>query len=245
MFHLKRARPFALVSTVVASATVVGGCVSDSSGPEMLTVAAEHYAQAFDAAMEVARHAGMPATLRDRRAGVIETEAHVAGSVLEPWRTDNATLDQAVENTLAYQRRRARFEFMPSPLAGSTSASDTPATGPLAGPDLINTAQQPTDLTEMSGDLELRVWVFIERADVPGMRRSTWTRSKTTQSLLVYPEGMKERQKGTVINWVPVARDPDYEQRLLRQVQEKVRAEPAAARANEQGQVEPSKSALR
>jgi hypothetical protein len=208
------------LSAGAMAAILGGGCVSDSSGPEVLTVSAAEYPQAFDAAAEVARRAGMPAALRDRRGGVIETQPNVAGSVLEPWRADNASLDQAVENTVAYQRRRARFEFAP---AGATPAGESPpsSTQPLPGPDVIGAGEETTvDLSQVQGNLDLRVWVFIERADVPGVRRSTWTRSKTTQSMLVYPEGMKERPKGIVINWRPVARDPDYERRLLREVHE-------------------------
>ncbi len=218
MMHRDGCNSLLLTPTaIVWMALATGGCVSNSSGPEVITVSAADYPQAFDAAAEVARHSGMPTTLRDRRGGVIETQPNVAGSVLEPWRSDNASLDQAVENTVAYQRRRARFEFMP---AGAAPTGEHPTTQPLTGPDMISAEQPSLDLSQAAGELELRVWVFIERADVPGMRRSTWTRSKTTQSLLVYPEGMKERTKGIVINWMPVARDPDYERRLLREVQE-------------------------
>jgi hypothetical protein len=192
------------------------GCASDSSGPEVLTLSATNYQQAFDAAVEAARRAGMSAALRDRRGGVIETQANVAGSILEPWRTDNASLGQAVENTLAYQRRRARFEFAP---AGFTPLGEAPPDQPLTGPDVINAEQPPVDLSQAQGDLELRVWVYVERAHISGVRRSTWTRSKTTQTQLVYPEGMRERARGTVINWTPVARDTDYERRLLHDVE--------------------------
>ena len=46
----------------------------------------------------------------DMDEGVIETQPDIATSILEPWGNDNATLGQATENTLAFQRRRARFE---------------------------------------------------------------------------------------------------------------------------------------
>ena len=135
---------------------------------------------------------------------------------MNPGRGDNASLEQAVENTVAYQRRRARFEFA---RAGFVPPDEITTTQPLAGPDVVNAQQAPLDLTAEGGDLELRVWVYIERATVPGQRRSTWTRSKTTQTQLVYPEGMKDR-RGVTVNWTPVARDSDYERRLLRHVQE-------------------------
>ncbi len=204
------------MTVVIVTILAVAGCASPAAGPEVLTIASADYAAAFDAAVEAARRDGMPTVLRDRRGGVIETQPRVAGSILEPWRGDNASLDQAFENTVAYQRRRARFEFAP---AGFVPPDEIATTQPLAGPDVVNAQQTPLDLTAGSGDLELRVWVYIERASVPGQRRSTWTRSKTTQTQLVYPEGMKDR-KGLVTTWTPAARDRDYERRLLQRVQE-------------------------
>lgn len=206
----------AAMSVVIAAILVCAGCASPPAGPEVLTIASADYAAAFDAAVEAARRDGMPAVLRDRRSGVIETQPRVAGSILEPWRGDNASLDQGLENTVAYQRRRARFEFAP---AGFVAPDEITTTQPLPGPDVVNAQQAPLDLTAGSGDLELRVWVYIERASVPGQRRSTWTRSKATQTQLVYPEGMKDR-KGIAMTWTPAARDPDYERRLLQHVKE-------------------------
>ena len=206
----------AAMAVVVTAVLVAAGCASAPPGPEVLTVTAADYAAAFDAAVEAARRDGMPAVLRDRRGGVIETTPRVAGSILEPWRGDNASLEQAVENTVAYQRRRARFEFA---RAGFVPPDEITTTQPLAGPDVVNAQQTPLDLTAETGELELRVWVYVERASMPGQRRSTWTRAKTTQAQLVYPEGMKDR-RGVTVNWTPAARDPDYERRLLRHVQE-------------------------
>lgn len=205
-----------ILTAITVVMLTLGGCVSNSNGPELLTIPAADYNQAFEAAVEAARKQGLASALRDRRGGVIETSARMAGSVLEPWRTDNASFDQALENTIAYQRRRARFEFVP---AGYQPPDDSTATDLLEGPDVLNAEQDLLDLTAVTGELELRVWVFVERATIPGIRRSTWTRSKNTQTLLVYPEGMVKEKKAVTVNWQPVARDPDYERRLLRQVQ--------------------------
>lgn len=188
-----------------------------------MTIHANDYAATFDAAVESARRHGLPAALRDRRGGVIDTQTRMAGSILEPWRSDNESLDQAFENTVSYQRRRARFEFAPAGFNPSVADESRP----LTGPDVVNAQETPVDLTAAEGDLELRVWVYLERATIPGQRRSTWTRSKTTQATLAYPEGMDDR-KNTQVIWTPVARDSDYERRLLAGVQ-KVLAEQAAA----------------
>lgn len=210
IMHVRLARWITLVALCVA-----GGCSTSSEGPDYLRVAVADYPAAFDAAVESARLEGLSASLRDRRGGVIETLPQVAGSVLEPWRTDNASLDQGLENTIAYQRRRARFEFAP---VGSISPADDSRGSSLSGPDHLS-AGATHDLTQAVGDLEVRVWVYIERAHIPGMQRSTWTRSKTSQAVLVYPEGVTTR-RGVTVLWTPVARDLAYERRLLGRVQQ-------------------------
>jgi hypothetical protein len=182
-----------------------------------VTLDSPQYAAAFDAAVESARRHGMPAVVRDRRAGVIETEARIAGSLLEPWRTDHASVEQAAENTLAFQRRRARFEFSTAEFGRRID----PAEPRQAGPDVLGTEPSAGDLTQTQGSLELRVWVFIERAQTPGLRRSTWTRSATTSTRIIDPNGDQSRGSGTV--WAPLTRDKDYERRLLAEVEGSLR----------------------
>lgn len=196
--------PSTMATGLLAMGMWLGGC-RQSAGPEMLAISGPQYALAFDAAVDAARAQGMPATLRDRRSGVIETESRIAGSLLEPWRTDNASLNQTLENTLALQRRRARFEFTP---LGLNPASDQVPTQP---------SEPHLDLSQHEGDLVLRVWVFVERAHNAGLRRSTWSRSKTTISQLAVPEGESGLPAGQF--WTPVARDLAYERRLMEQVQ--------------------------
>ncbi len=210
------------------------GC-APAKGPEVLTVSAAEYQQAFDTALDVSRREGMPAALRDRRGGVIETDPRIAGSVIEPWRTDNASFGQAVENTVNFQRRRARFEFArvgfnpqqqpPPTQPQSTPPQSTqpqsiqpPATQPIA--DVVGTNQPEIDLTNDPGPFELRVWVYVERAHTFGVRRSTWSRSKTSVSHIIVPEGEAPVPAGAV--WTPVERDEAYERRLLAMIQDRL-----------------------
>jgi hypothetical protein len=197
---------------VLACVAMVGCAGSPGLGPEVLLVESARYEAAFDAAVAAARDQGLPAVLRDRRSGVIETDARIAGSLIEPWRTDNESLAQARENTLAFQRRRARFEFSP---AGFQPPESDAASG---------SARAEHDLTRIEGQLELRVWVFVERAHNPGVRRSTWTRKATTETALVVPEG--ERGIPAGMQWTPITRDPAYERRLLAAVEEALAAPP-------------------
>lgn len=201
--------PKCAVAALVISG-LLSGCAT-SQGPAFLTIQAEVYADAFDAAVEAAAVVGLTPIVRDRRSGVIETEPRIAGSVFEPWRDDNASFAQAIENTITFQRRRARFEFTP---AGFRPRE--PAEASLTGPDLFALHGAEVDLSRLAGPLELRVWVYVERAYSPGRRRSTWTRAKSTRSRIVPTpddEALPRRY------WTPVRRDEAYERRLLAAVQ--------------------------
>jgi hypothetical protein len=134
------------------------GCAAQRP-PEVLRIDAARYQQAFDAALETARRHGMPPALRDRRGGIIETQAVLAASWLEPWRSDASR-----ESTVTMERRRVRFEFV---------AADPPAV--------------VRDLLEYQGAIELRVWVVVDRAYSPGVRRDTWSRALTTRATITRP----------------------------------------------------------
>ena len=196
------------------------GCAT-SQGPDFLSIDSQTYSDAFDAAVEAARVAGLPPIVRDRRSGLIETEPRIAGSVLEPWRTDNASFTQTIENTITFQRRRARFEFAPV-----IFQPNQPSDAPLTGPDLFGTQEAEVDLTRHTGPLELRVWVYVERSYSPGLRRSTWTRAKTTRTRIVPAE-----DDGTLPSryWTPVHRDEAFERRLLAAVQSALAQRPEAS----------------
>lgn len=188
---------------VLACCLAAGGCAT-SAGPAYLTIDSTAYAQAFDAAIAAARANDMPPALRDRRLGVIETTPSIAGSILEPWRSGNASLDQAMENTVVLQRRRARFEFTPATIRDAATG------GP---PDLLGLSGPPADLTSFEGAVELRVSVIIERAYSPGIRRSTWSGSGTSHAVIRRPASDPEAT--TKSFWAPVARDTAFEKRLL------------------------------
>ncbi len=207
-------------SALTATVVVLCGCGA-APGPRSLTIQAGDYAKAFDAAVEAAREAGLPAVYRDRRSGLVETAALPGGSILEPWTTDNPTLGAALESTIAYQRRRARFEFRPEGAPG--------AAPPPPAPDLLAVGPPPADLTQQGGPLVLEVRVVLERAYSAGIRRDTWSRALTTRARIIHAG---ERDDPDF--WTPVARDGDFERRLLARVREKLerrmpREAPAAA----------------
>lgn len=183
------------------------GCAS-SDGPEFLTINAATYHQAFDTAVEAARKAGFTSTVKNRRSGIIETDPKTSGSLIDPWQGGISSWDQVVENTISHQRRRARFEFVP---VGFKPSNDSQ--GLADEPDLFDADQMELDLTRATGSIELRVWVYIERAHAPGRRRSTWTRAKSTRMKVV--PGNKNEKPIPNQYWTPVQRDQAFERRLL------------------------------
>lgn len=199
----------------------------------MLSVPPNEYQSMFDAAVDTAREHGMPPLVRDRRGGIIETSPAIAGSLFEPWRGDNAGLGQTIENTVAFQRRRARFEFVQISGLSKTQVEES-------GGDAI-------DLTKTSPPLQLQVSVFVERANSPGIRRGTWSRSQTTRNDFVGDlerrsrrdrkeedfwgdgEGAEDlrhepdvRGRQQALFWTPIYRDSAYEQLLLEGVRDKL-----------------------
>jgi len=184
----------------------LGACAT-SQGPAYLTIESALYEQAFDAAMAASRSNDMPPTMRDRRAGLIDTKPTIAGSILEPWRGGNASLDQAMENTVVFQRRRARFEFTPRSFREPTVGGE---------PDLLGLSGPRLDLTTFEGPIELRVWVVVERSYSPGIRRDMWSRSNETRAVVTRPA--TNPGVPTTDFWTPVTRDTAFERRLLAEV---------------------------
>ena len=204
-------RGFALA--VIASILPVAGCAT--SGPDRLEIEGRQYTAAYDAALEATRRAGMPAIVSDRAGGAIEGRPRIAGSIVEPWRVDNSSGEQWVENSLHKQRRRVRFEFLPVDFTTVESAGEGELIGPPlpgSGDDLMRTV----DLAGFDGPIEVRAWVWVEREQRPDIQRSTWTRRGRTYATnpleTVEPDDGTTRSRGT---WTPVGRDVAMERRLL------------------------------
>jgi hypothetical protein len=192
------------------------GCHT-STGPDVLLLDSSQYAVVFDAAVAAARQDGMNPVLKDRRSGVISTEPAVAGSFVEPWKPDPSTSRQGLENTLSLQRRSARFEFLPAqniPVPGRDNAV-------LVGPNLLSPSGQ--DLTTYDGELELRVWVYVERKYTQGVQRGTWTLQSESITQIMPAQEPWEQVPGEF--WAPISRDVAREQQLLGAVETSLQQE--------------------
>ncbi|MDZ4830204.1 MAG: hypothetical protein SGJ09_08420 [Phycisphaerae bacterium] len=206
----------------------IGGCEStpksgDGIAPVVVTIDRMNYAKAFDAAVALASDRGMPADLRDRDAGVIETRAKVAGSVIEPWDWPRGETIASIEGTISYQRRRARFEFTPSGFRPTLQAEDAPLFGQRTPGTVTSDASGAVDLTTYDGPIDLRVWVYVEQAFTPGLQRSTWTFSQTsfsTNPLKNEPMGDGTTRDRSI--WTPVERDEVMERMFLEEIQSRL-----------------------
>ncbi|MFB0987088.1 MAG: hypothetical protein QMB94_12380, partial [Phycisphaerales bacterium] len=88
-------------------------------------------------------------------------------------------------------------------------------------PGSIEGEMRLTDLTTFEGPVELRVWVYVERAHRSGVRSNTWSRvgrSYSTNPLeTISPDDGTTRSP---VLWTPVGRDQAMERRLLAEVQQ-------------------------
>jgi hypothetical protein len=164
---------------------------------------------------------------RSRELGVIETAPRTAGSLVEPWRTDNAGFEDMLAHTVNFERRRARFEFMPegfaAPIPEPSQASKGPA---VPGSDA---AEGRFGLLESNGRIEMRTWVFVDRSFRPNQSFGRWTLGETRYST----DPTQARQPGDdatqiATEWTPIGRDVPYEQRLLRRIGELLATQPPA-----------------
>jgi hypothetical protein len=149
----------------------------------------------------------------DRSLGVIETDARAAGSLLEPWRTDNASMQESVAHTVNFERRRARFEFVPEPFELPVPQPSAPSAGAaLPGSER---AEGRVDLVAWKGPIQMRTWVMLDREFIPNQQIGRWTlgESRTSQDP-TQARDPKDTSTRTPGQWTPIGRDVQYERRL-------------------------------
>ena len=194
----------------------LAGCAAPPV-PPVLAFDRADYERVFEAAIESAREDGLEPVVADRDLGVIETAPRTAGSLLEPWRTDNADVEEMVAHTVNFERRRARFEFVPEGFAVPAPDPRGPSVGPaIPGSDR---AEQRFDLMKAGGRIELRAWVYVDRAFLPNQSFGRWTLGETRYSTDP-TQARRPDDPATAINtqWTPIGRDEPYEQRLMQRI---------------------------
>lgn len=205
--------------TMMPCIAALAGCLA-TDGPRALTVASSQYPAAFDAAIAAAREQGFKPVVVDRTTGIVETDARHAGTLLEPWRVDNDGLGQSAANTLVKTRRRVRIEFTPQGWSPPPLSVD----GTLKGPALPGSATDMArfDLQAWSGEIDMRVWVFLEQSSEPGVNLSSYSASLESRYTEVRGDGQTPTdQNGApapVTVWNPVGRDEAYERTIGRAI---------------------------
>lgn len=222
-------REFGAIAATVAIGSLVGcestpAPVAYEEGPEptVLSIAAASYPEAFRAAHATLSDAGFRPELEDRDGGLIESRPLPGGSLLEPWAWADGDPWNGLADTVAWQRRVARFEFVPLEFR-------TADAGEVDRPDLPGMTA-PRDLARHDGPIEVRVWVFVERAFKPDLRRSDWTFQLTTTASNPKRTGSSETG-GDPSRWTPIGRDPALEVRLRDRLGERLASAPPSGPA--------------
>lgn len=187
----------------------------------MIVVPRSRYSELFEAACEAAREERLSPEIADRQSGAIQTSPRPAGSLVEPWTWHELTAGEVIEGTLAFERRRAYFEFVPTGFRPVARDAATPLTGPaLPGSDRA----APVSVESGEGELELRVSVSVERQFRPGFQGSPYTRSMSGFSRDAAAPRQGEEGGAAVLRdrsvWTPVARDERLERVLVARIRE-------------------------
>lgn len=187
----------------------------------MLAFPRSDYARVFEAALESARADGLQPVVVDQELGVIETDARITGSVVQPWRTDDDGIQDLLAHTVNFERRRARFEFVPEVFDLPTPTADQRSIA-AALPGSLR-ADARLDLLQVTGTIEMRAWVYVDRGFMPNQRIGRWTLQETTYSR--DPSEVQDSQDESTripTEWTPIGRDVPYEQRLMRRIREEL-----------------------
>ncbi len=210
---------------IAAAILVVLACAgcAKPTGPSALSFDSKDYAAVFDAAVECARVDKLQPTVVDRDLGVIETGPRNAGSLFEPWRTDNSGIEEGFDHTVNFERRRARIEFVPAGYSiGAPQVEGTIRAAALPGTDR---AARRVDLNTYEGTIEMRVWVYVDRAFMPNQRLGSWTRGEMRYSKdPLDKQDPEDETTRTQRLWTPIGRDLPYEMRLGSRIQQSLAA---------------------
>jgi hypothetical protein len=212
-----------LIVLAVLALAALTGCTT-WQGPTEITIPVGQYDRSMQTAVDTLNRLGYRCTVIDREAGVVDTDPLRAGSLVEPWRTDNASLSDAAANTVSPRRRQVRLSWTP---VGVEQPLAEPAT--LSGPELPGSRSPSARADRGKEPLILRALVSLEQQYTPGDRISTYSASLSSgfSEPRAATEGPVDR--GT---WTPVGRDEATEQRILGLIERALTPEAAASDKN-------------
>jgi len=179
-------------TTTTATQPADASEVQQATEPSQLTVPAQDYAAAFEAARAALREADFTIDRQDYRFGVITTKPNASPTVFEVWEQDNSTTDQMLSSTINHERRIVRLLIKPATKAARHYT--------VSAEVLIERRELP--LRRVIGSSYHRGTVFNRLSDVPGELLS---------------RGVTEPQY-----WSLAGRDPEMSARLIASVQSRL-----------------------
>ncbi len=156
-----------------------------------VAITGNDYHDTFEVAIDVLRDNGFVIDRRDYRFGRITTLPLGSPNLFEVWNDQNTTREQAVESTLASERRRVNVT--------------------------INQPSQADTEGYPENEFQLEVEVILERRQAPTRRLVGSARRNVFSNLAAAPKELADRGI-TGSYWQPVGRDPYLEARLVKQI---------------------------
>ena len=187
---MKSTRRFIACFVLVwAIPSLLAGCATPIQAVNNpLEVAPSEYDRLFEAIVHELRDRGFVVDRRDYRFGTVSTRPVGSPTILEPWRADNTTDNQAFASTVNYQRRQITVTLEPV---------------------------EPAPGTDQPHRYLLRAEVIVERVVVPTTYATGSTTGRRVIGKLTRVPTEWQQRGITGHYWRPIGRDPYLEQQLI------------------------------
>ncbi len=195
-------KPAVTVAGLACVLGLVGGCETAPSSP--LSVSAEQYPTAFQAARDVLRDADFILDRTDSQAGVLTTAIKATAGAASPWDQEQSTVGQEAEDLFNRQSRSVRVTFVPR--------------GAGSGADPAGLA----DVRAAAGPMDVQVVATLYRRQRPG-----WRPDSTGVSLHRHWQDASAPGRGEQV--VAIDEDRALADRLREQIRQRLAARAVAA----------------
>jgi len=182
-------------AALLACLLLLPACAAPKTLPDSFVIERDAYDEAFEATRDVLRAYRFTPDRVDARAGVIATAPKTTAGLATPWDNEQTTFDEELSDLGNDQQRRVRVTFTP---VRPEDGGDDPLGAPIP------------DVRAATGDIEVRVQVFLERIRWPGWRLNAASIDLSTRAR--DPDLARRDMEPSYVQ--PIRRDDEYAGRL-------------------------------